>query len=237
MKVAKLVRKADLIIWDEALMMHRRAFEVVDRTLRDLMQLDDAQATKKIFGGKTVVFGGDFRQILPVVPKGGQKDIVSASLPRSHLWQHVTILCLHINMRVMATNSEKQREFAKWVLNVGDGSLPAIAGEEGVDPDWIKIPSHMRLPAEDCSLRGLIRTIYPDHQCHSGDAMYLMQRSILAPKNIDIDEVNNAILESLSEESHMDLNANSLTPTEEGASVATGVSMDSLYSVEFLNTL
>jgi len=38
--------------------------------------------------------------------------------------------------------------------------------------------------AEDSSLRGLIRTIYPDHQCHSGDAMYLMQRSILAPKNI-----------------------------------------------------
>jgi len=51
----------------------------------------------------------------------------------------------------------------------------------------------MKLPAEDCSLRGLIRTIYPDHWCHSGDAMYLMQCRILAPKNINIDEVNNAI--------------------------------------------
>jgi hypothetical protein len=56
----------------------------------------------------------------------------------------------------MAANHEEQREFAKWVLNVGDGSLPAIVEEEGVDPDWIKIPSHMRLPAKDCSLRGLI---------------------------------------------------------------------------------
>ncbi len=102
-------------------------------------------------------------------------------------------------MRVMATNSEEQRKFAKWVLNVGDSNLPAIAEEEGVDPNWIKIPSNMRLPAEDCNLRGLIRTIYSDHWCHSGDAMYLMQRSILAPKNTDIDEVNNAILESLSE--------------------------------------
>ncbi len=37
MKVAELVRKADLIIWDEAPMMHRRAFEAVDRTLRELM--------------------------------------------------------------------------------------------------------------------------------------------------------------------------------------------------------
>jgi hypothetical protein len=85
MKVAKLVRKADMIIWDEASMMHRRAFEAVDWTLRDLMQLDDAQATEKIFGGEIVVLGGDFRQILPVVPKGGREDIVSASLPRSHL--------------------------------------------------------------------------------------------------------------------------------------------------------
>jgi hypothetical protein len=42
MKVAEFVRKVDLIIWDEALMMHHRAFEAVDCTLRDLMQLDDA---------------------------------------------------------------------------------------------------------------------------------------------------------------------------------------------------
>ncbi len=35
MKVAELVRKVNLIIWDEVPMMHRRAFEVVDRTLRD----------------------------------------------------------------------------------------------------------------------------------------------------------------------------------------------------------
>jgi hypothetical protein len=77
-------------------------------------------------------------------------------------------------MQVMAANSKEQRKFAKWVLNVGNNILPAIVKEEGVDPNWIKIPSHMRLLAEDCSLRRLIRTIYPDHQHHFGDAMYLM---------------------------------------------------------------
>jgi hypothetical protein len=123
------------------------------------------------------------------------------------------------------------------VLNVGDSNLPAIVEEEGVDPDWIKIPSYMRLPTEDYSLRGLIRTIYLDHRCHSGDAMYLMQHNILAPKNTDVDEVNNAILELLSKKSHTYVNANSLTLTEEGASVVAGVSMDSLYPVEFLNIL
>jgi hypothetical protein len=42
MKVAELVRKIDLIIWDEAPMIHRRTFKAIDWTLRDLMQLDDA---------------------------------------------------------------------------------------------------------------------------------------------------------------------------------------------------
>jgi len=137
----------------------------------------------------------------------------------------------------MAANSEEQREFAKWVLNVGDGNLPAIVEEKGVDPDWIKIPCHMRLLVEDCSLRRLIRTIYPNHQCHFRDAMYFMQHNILAPKNIDVDEVNNVILESLYEKLHMYLSANFLTSIEEGASDVVGVSMDSLYPVEFLNIL
>ncbi len=67
--------------------------------------------------------------------------------------------------------------------------------------------------------------------------MYFMQCNILAPKNTDVNEVNNAILESLSEKLHTYLIVDSLIPTKEGASVATGVSMDSLYSVEFLNIL
>jgi ATP-dependent DNA helicase PIF1 len=71
-----------------------------------LMQLDDAHVIEKIFGGKIVVLSGDFWQILPVIPKGGWEDIVSASLPWSHLWQHVIIIRLHINMRIMAANFE-----------------------------------------------------------------------------------------------------------------------------------
>jgi hypothetical protein len=35
----------------------------------------------------------------------------------------------------MATNFEEQREFTKWVLNVGNNNLPIIAEEKGVDPD------------------------------------------------------------------------------------------------------
>jgi hypothetical protein len=34
----------------------------------------------------------------------------------------------------MTTTFEEQQKFTKWVLNVGDGSLPVIIEEEGVDP-------------------------------------------------------------------------------------------------------
>jgi ATP-dependent DNA helicase PIF1 len=140
-------------------------------------------------------------------------------------------------MQVMVANSKEQQKFAKWVLNVRDGSLLAIVKEEGVNLDLIKILSRMKLLTEDCSLRRLIQTIYLDHQRHSGDAMYFMQRNILAPKNTEVDEVSNVILESLSEKLHMYLSANSLAPTEEGANAAARVSMDSCYLVEFFNTL
>jgi hypothetical protein len=64
-----------------------------------------------------------------------------------------------------------------------------------------------------------------------------MERNIMAPKNTDVDEVNNVILESLFEELHTYLSTDSLASTEKGASVAARVLMDSLYRVEFLNTL
>jgi ATP-dependent DNA helicase PIF1 len=67
--------------------------------------------------------------------------------------------------------------------------------------------------------------------------MYFMQHNILAPKNTNVDEVNNAILQSISKELHMYLSINSLTPTEKGASTIVRVSMDSLYPVEFMNNL
>nr|XP_027108912.1 uncharacterized protein LOC113728748 [Coffea arabica] len=68
---ARLIKQAKLI---KATMAKKYAIECFDKLLRDIMDLDT------IFGGKVVVFGGDFRQTLLVVVKGYNEDYISASL-------------------------------------------------------------------------------------------------------------------------------------------------------------
>ncbi|CAL1378782.1 unnamed protein product [Linum trigynum] len=73
--LAELLKEASLIIWDEAPMTHRQAFEAVDRTLCDIMNIPLSGERYKLFGGKTVLFGGDFRQTLPVITEAGPKGL------------------------------------------------------------------------------------------------------------------------------------------------------------------
>ena len=56
------------------------------------------------FGGKLIVFGGDFRQILPVVIEGSREDIVAALLSRSHFLSDCHVMHLKINMRLRDPN-------------------------------------------------------------------------------------------------------------------------------------
>jgi len=46
----------------EAPMAHHFASEAVDQTLRDLMKAVDPDLQDQPFGGKVIVFGGDFHQ-------------------------------------------------------------------------------------------------------------------------------------------------------------------------------
>nr|GFD27877.1 ATP-dependent DNA helicase PIF1-like [Tanacetum cinerariifolium] len=77
--LADLIRKANLIIWDEAPMINMHCYEAFDKTLRDICRTDSSVASNKVFGGKVVLFGGDFRQILPVITNGSRQDVVNAT--------------------------------------------------------------------------------------------------------------------------------------------------------------
>ncbi|XP_074352578.1 uncharacterized protein LOC141691719 [Apium graveolens] len=127
-QLAKPIQKTSLIIWDEAPMTHKYCFEALDKTLRDLMSIRYDNSRARPFGGLTVVCGGDFHQILPVIPQGERADIIDASLNSSYLWPHFEIYELKQNMRlhkegIDAVEAEKIALFDKWLLQIGDGSL------------------------------------------------------------------------------------------------------------------
>jgi hypothetical protein len=86
-QVAELLRHTDLIIWDEAPMNDRKCFETLDRTLRDIMDTPTS-----LFGGKSVILGGDFRQTLPVKKKATNDQIISSCITQSYLWAYFKII-------------------------------------------------------------------------------------------------------------------------------------------------
>jgi len=67
-----------------------------------------------------VVFGGDFHQTLPVVPKGTHQQVVAASLCRENLWGHIKFLHLRQNMHLGHLEADNQH--AQWLLEIGAGS-------------------------------------------------------------------------------------------------------------------
>nr|XP_016471490.1 PREDICTED: ATP-dependent DNA helicase pfh1-like [Nicotiana tabacum] len=68
---ACLIQDTKLIIWDEVSMTKKRMIELLDLLLKDLMD------STILFGGKVIVFGGDFRQTLPVVRNGKKEDFIN----------------------------------------------------------------------------------------------------------------------------------------------------------------
>ena len=54
-RLAQLIQRTTLIVWDEAPMAHRFLLEALDRSLRDIMN------NNLLFGGKSLILAGDFR--------------------------------------------------------------------------------------------------------------------------------------------------------------------------------
>jgi hypothetical protein len=82
-----------------------------------------------------VVFGGDFRQVLPVVGRGSRAQIIGASLQMSYLWNSMRHLKLVRNMR-----AKSDLWFAEYLQCIGGGSEEANSDGEIFLPDDICIP-------------------------------------------------------------------------------------------------
>ncbi|KAH1205331.1 hypothetical protein GmHk_16G046065 [Glycine max] len=83
--LAKLIRETITIIWNEAPVTNRYALEALDCLLKDILDCDAP------FGGKVMVLGEDFHQVLLVVQKGTKTQMISACIVEGdthNLYQH-----------------------------------------------------------------------------------------------------------------------------------------------------
>nr|XP_043630287.1 uncharacterized protein LOC122601603 [Erigeron canadensis] len=231
-ELAALIKLTKLIIWDEAPMIHKHCFEALDRTMRDILRSTQPNSEDQVFGGKVVVFGGDFRQILPVIPKGTRSMIVNASLNASYIWHHCQVLKLTINMRLklgtQQTDLQDIQEFAEWILKVGDGVV--VAHNDGETE--IEIPKELLITDSDDPLQSLIDFTYPNMLNSLQDPMFFQQRAILAPTHDVVGTINEKLLEMMPGEEMTYLSSDSICECEDTNAIDAA-----LFSPEVINGL
>ncbi|KAI3709788.1 hypothetical protein L2E82_39554 [Cichorium intybus] len=208
---AKLLSLAKIIIWDESTMAHRQAVEAVDRTMQDITNVTLP------FGGKIMILGGDFRQVLPVVRRGTRAQIVDSSLRMSPLWPLIIKMRLTINMRALA-----DPWFSDFLIRVGDGD------EEAIDGSFIRIPDEMsiRYTNQAKSKDELINAVFPSLEINGDSSDYIISRAILSTKNEHVDEINDLLIDRFHGEEKVYY---SFDEAEDDK--------NNFYPMEFLNTL
>lgn len=126
---AEILRSAVLIIIDEVTILTKDGLRCIDALLRELNQSNIP------FGGKVIVIGGDFRQTLPVIPKGTRADIIENCIKSSILWPIFQQISLSKN-----TRSAGHDTYNRWLLDVGTGNHVPIPNQSG---DFIEIPDRL----------------------------------------------------------------------------------------------
>jgi len=209
-------------------MMHRHCFKAVDHSFRDVMKKVDKKFKHIPFGGKVVVFGGDFRQILPVIPKRTRQEIVNATINSSYIWNYCEVLTLTKNMRLLsgasAEDIEERRLFSDWVLAIGDGKI-GIRNDVDIS---INIPTDLLIKSTDNHIQSIVDSTYPNLLDSMTDLSYFQNRAILAPTNSIVDQINDYMLDLMPAYLSYDY---PLTQNSNGDSV------NDVHTSEFLNTI
>ena len=77
---------ANLLFGTSAQWHTKKSLEALDQYLKDL------RGDSKPFGSTLILLAGDFRQLLPIIPRSTPADEMNACLKNSNLWAHVKTL-------------------------------------------------------------------------------------------------------------------------------------------------
>ncbi|XP_065640557.1 ATP-dependent DNA helicase pif1-like [Hydra vulgaris] len=207
-KGSTLHGQVSLFMLDDTSMIPKHALNAIDRLLKDVCNNNFP------FGGKVILFGGDFRQILPVVKRGRPAEVVESCIKCSLQWQWVQKFTLTENMRVR--NGEG--DFSEWLLKLGSGTIPGK--EEDPFKGCIEIP-------QECIIRenkSIVEKIFGDAQQND-----YTKRVILTHTNVDSLSINEEVLERLHGEVKTYLSADQIDTDD--------LNEINNFPVEFLNSL
>ena len=135
---------------------------------------------------------------MPVVPRGSRAEILHETLKESNIWDSVSTIQLTQNMR-LHTGGPEVKEFADYLLRIGEAK-ETVYPEVG--EDMVLIPEQFKSRSKN--LREFCDEIYPDmkntveRSQAAGDGQwikYLMERSIICPTNLQVDELNRIMIE------------------------------------------
>ena len=225
-RLAELIREARAIVIDEAPMLHKWHLEAMDRSLRDIMDLEEP------FGGKILILSGDFRQTLPVIPGASTASIINSAINSSYLWKHFKVLKLEENMRVLTSGDSDLKAFDEWILSIGNGDIPTLDEDSS-----IAIPGEMCMEivpktfgdpySEKKAMEKLAQHVYPNLNKNCMVPGWMNGRAILAPTNKQVTDINNMITDSFPGQPHI------LTSSDEL------INQDDLarFNIEYLNSL
>ncbi|XP_074297162.1 uncharacterized protein LOC141627853 [Silene latifolia] len=176
--LAALIRAGNLLIWDEASMAKRQNVIFTSQGSCDPNQL---------FEGKVVVFGGDFRQTMPVLPCKSQKEVVEGSMVSSHIWPKLIKFRLSENIRAKC-----DPEFAKILLALRNGEL------QSKESEFVALPKGIvRASSGDDKdpIGDLCSVIFTELAHHTFDPVIFTTRALLTPLNDNVDAINNVLIE------------------------------------------
>ncbi|XP_050876272.1 uncharacterized protein LOC127079967 [Lathyrus oleraceus] len=149
-----------------------------------------SKSSNIIFGGKIVVFDGDFRKILPVIPREIRSDFIHATINSSYIWDHCKALRLTKNKRLQRSSIFELEQFSNWILQVGNGKLD----EPNNGYANISIPSKLLITEFEDSIQSIIQFAYPNFEQNYQNEHFLQCRVILAGTIEIVDVINQYIL-------------------------------------------
>jgi hypothetical protein len=161
---------SDLILWDECTAIHKLSFHEVDRTFRLIMKNDFP------FGGKLIIWSGDWKQTLPVVRFTSTPSILLSTILTSPLWKSVIKLKLGRNMRL----DDDYEQWLEFIEQIGSGE------HQNQDTHWISLPDSMIIQSKNLS--ELINKVF------GSPIVNRPGQAILTPKNEDARLINDMVL-------------------------------------------